>query len=93
MVGRVADGWLVVSEGLAYHVGVRQVGLCLLVPLCCCEVACILLAWHSSTPDVVAHTNDKRVLWQLLEEALLRGSVDVEVQGLCLAGQQCQTGY
>jgi len=37
------------------------------------------------------HTNDQRVLWELFEEALLRGSVDVEVQGLCLAGQQSQT--
>ena len=86
-------GFVVMSIGLAYHVGVRDVGLCLLVPLCCCEVACILLAWHSSTPDVVAHTNDKRVLWQLLKETLLGRSVNVEVESLCLAGQQCQTGY
>jgi hypothetical protein len=35
---------LVVDVGLAYHVLVREVGFCLLVPLCCCEVACILLA-------------------------------------------------
>jgi len=88
-------GWMVVGEGLAYHVRIRHVGLCLLVPLCCCEVACIsiiIVLWYSQVVRSL-HTNDKRVLWQLLEEALLGGPVDVEVQGLCLAGQQCQTGY
>jgi hypothetical protein len=47
--GGVVVGWLVV-RGLAYHVGVRHVGLCLLVPLCCCEVACISISkrfWYS----------------------------------------------
>jgi hypothetical protein len=38
------------------------------------------------------HTNNKRVLWQLFEETLLRGPVDVEVQGLGLAGQQGRSG-
>lgn len=39
------------------------------------------------------HTNDQRVLRKLLEEALLGRPVNVEVEGLCLAGEQCQTGY
>lgn len=80
---------------MRYHVVVREVGLCLLVPLCCCKVACVTVSevYHVVRAGSMLHTNDKRVLWELFEEALLRRSVDVEVQSLCLAGQQCQTGY
>jgi len=38
----------------------------------------------------LSHTNDKRILGQLLEEALLCRSVDVEVQRLRLAYEHCQ---
>ena len=80
---------------MRYHVIVGQVGFCLLVPLCCCEVACIPVSEGSHTfrAGSMLHTNDKRVLWELFEEALLGRTVDIEVQSLCLAGQQCQTGY
>jgi hypothetical protein len=91
------DTW---RDGMAHHVGIRQVGFRLLVPLRCCEVAWSIILvlflsilWSSRVVWMAGwHTDDKRVLWQLFEETLLRGPVDVEVQGLCLAGQQSRTG-
>ena len=45
----------------------------------------------ATSKDVCAlHTDYKGVLWELLEEAFLGGSVDVEVQCLRVAGQECQ---
>ena len=79
-----------------YHFGIGHVRFSLLVPLCSCEVTCCSISkavvyWVCDEKRSI-RTNDQRVLWQLFEEALLRGSVDVEVQGLCLTGQKCQTG-
>jgi hypothetical protein len=81
-----------------YHFGIRHVCFSLLVPLRGCEVTYCPVSMVRRHATAFAggsfnpHTNDQRVLWELFEEALLRGSVDVEVQGLRLAGQKCQTG-
>lgn len=89
----LADDAVVVVESLVdadvdAHVGVGLVGAATVVPLLCFVVAWegwVVGNWSSGLGRELSqqHTDNKRVLWQLLEEAFLGWTVNVKVQCLC----------